>query len=210
MSNKYTDRAIAMAGIIQATHCVKEIAETGQTDNHALQASIESIFTVDAETTIDVYGDLHNLRYGLECSQELFSSDSKNLDMETMQYTIMILQLERKLSKNKQMLTALADGIDKAKQQAEIFSTTHENVLANLAGLYSDTISTLSPRIMVQGDSSFLNDTQNVYKIRSLLLSAIRSAVLWRQKGGSRWQFMFSRQKYADEFQSLINKVNMH
>ena len=108
------------------------------------------------------------------------------------------------------MLAQLADGIDRAKQQAEVFSTTHENVLANLAGLYSDTISTLSPRIMVQGEQVYLNDTLNVNKIRALLLSAIRSAVLWRQKGGTRLQIMFSRKKYLQEIQLLINKLNAH
>lgn len=210
MNNKYTDRALAMAGIIQATHCVKEIGVLGRTDVEALRCSIESIFTVNAESTLEVYGGLQNLRHGLEYALELFSADSKTLDMETMQYTIGILQLERRLSKNPAMLNTLAEGIEKAKQQAEIFSTTHDNVLANLAGLYSDTISTLSPRIMVQGDASFLNDPQNVHKIRALLLSAIRSAVLWRQKGGNRWQIMLSRKKYANEFQALIEKLNLH
>lgn len=210
MSTKYTDRAIAMAGIVQATHCVKQIAEEGRTDNDAMSASIESIFTIDAMTTLDVYGGLHNLRHGLEYAVELFSGNSQHLDMETMQYTITVLQLERKLSGNAAMLNQLAEGIERAKQQAEVFSSTHENVLANLAGLYSDTISTLSPRIMVQGESAYLNDTLNVHKIRSLLLSAIRSAVLWRQKGGGRLQIMFMRQKYVTEFQSLINKLNAH
>lgn len=210
MNRKYTERAIAMAGVIQSTYCVKEIAETGRTENDAFQASIESIFTIDAETTLDVYGSLHNLRHGLEYAIELFSSDSKKIDVETMQYTISILQLERKLSKNSAMLNTIAEGIERAKNQAEIFSCTHENVLANLASLYSETISTLSPRIMVQGESTFLNDPQNVNKIRALLLAAIRSAVLWHQKGGSRLQIMFTRQKYINEFQLLINSLNMH
>jgi high frequency lysogenization protein len=210
MNNTNTDRALAIAGVIQATHCVKEIGVHGQTDAEALRSSIESIFTVNAETTLDVYGGLQNLRHGIEYALQLFSADNKALDLEIMQYTIGILQLERKLSKKPAMLNALAVGIEKAKQQAGIFSTTHDNVLANLAGLYSDTISTLSPRIMVQGEASFLNDTQNIHKIRALLLSAIRSAVLWRQKGGNRWQIMFSRKKYVAEFQSLIEKLNMH
>lgn len=32
-----------------------------------------------------------------------------------------------------------------------------------------------------------------VAEIRALLLAAVRSAVLWRQLGGSYWDFLFSR-----------------
>jgi high frequency lysogenization protein len=108
------------------------------------------------------------------------------------------------------MLAQISDGIERARQQAAVFTTTHENVIANLAGLYSDTISTLKPRILVNGDPTWLNDTQNVQKIRALLLAAIRSAVLWRQSGGTRLQLLFSRKKYLAEFQRLFNSLNIH
>ncbi|MGD8999522.1 MAG: high frequency lysogenization protein HflD [Granulosicoccaceae bacterium] len=210
MSKTITDKVIAFAGILQATHCVKDIARTGRTDNDALRASIESLFVIDAEKTEDVYGGLHGLRYGIGQGAKLFASDNKQIDMESMQYTIAAIQLERKLARQPQMLAQIADGIERARQQAAVFTTTHENVIANLAGLYSDTISTLKPRILVNGDPTWLNDTQNVQKIRALLLAALRSAVLWRQSGGTRLQLLFSRKKYLAEFQRLFNSLNIH
>ena len=36
-----------------------------------------------------------------------------------------------------------------------------------------------------------------VAEIRALLLAALRSAVLWRQMGGSYWDFMFRRRAMA-------------
>ncbi len=40
-----------------------------------------------------------------------------------------------------------------------------------------------------------LQQTDNAAKIRALLLAGIRSARLWRQLGGHRWQLIFSRRK---------------
>ena len=36
-----------------------------------------------------------------------------------------------------------------------------------------------------------------VAEIRALLLAALRSAVLWRQCGGSLWDFVFRRREMA-------------
>ncbi len=66
-------------------------------------------------------------------------------------------------------------------------------MLASLGGLYADTISHLKPRVMVQGNPHYLGQAGVVAEIRALLLAAVRSAVLWRQLGGSYWDFLFSR-----------------
>ncbi len=46
---------------------------------------------------------------------------------------------------------------------------------------------------MVQGNPHYLGQAGVVAEIRALLLAAVRSAVLWRQLGGSYWDFLFSR-----------------
>jgi high frequency lysogenization protein len=45
----------------------------------------------------------------------------------------------------------------------------------------------------VQGNPHYLQQPQVVAEIRALLLAALRSAVLWRQLGGSYWDFVFRR-----------------
>ena len=40
-------------------------------------------------------------------------------------------------------------------------------------------------------------DPALVAEIRALLLAALRSAVLWRQMGGSLWDFVFRRREMA-------------
>ena len=66
-------------------------------------------------------------------------------------------------------------------------------MLASLGSLYADTISHLKPRVMVQGNPHYLGQAGVVAEIRALLLAAVRSAVLWRQLGGSYWDFLFGR-----------------
>ncbi|MCG8433413.1 MAG: DUF489 family protein, partial [Gammaproteobacteria bacterium] len=82
------------------------------------------------------------------------------------------------------------------------FDPTHDNVLANLADTYVNTIGTLRPRVLVNGEHGHLQNPRNVNLIRALLLAGIRSATLWYQCGGSRWNLLFSRRSFlaaADE-----------
>ncbi|MCG6968807.1 MAG: lysogenization regulator HflD, partial [Gammaproteobacteria bacterium] len=112
----------------------------------------------------------------------------------------------RKLLKEPELLKRITDGIEKARNQADHFSTTHDNVIASLADVYSETISTLRPRVMVNGEHNHLSNPDNANKIRALLLAAIRSAVLWDQCGGSRWQIMFNRKAFITEAEKIIQE----
>ncbi|SOO34762.1 High frequency lysogenization protein hflD homolog (fragment) [Xanthomonas citri pv. fuscans] len=66
-------------------------------------------------------------------------------------------------------------------------------MLGSLGGLYAQTISHLRPKVMVQGNPHYLGQAGVVAEIRALLLAALRSAVLWRQMGGSLWDFLFAK-----------------
>jgi high frequency lysogenization protein len=58
---------------------------------------------------------------------------------------------------------------------------------------------------MVSGDNQYLGDPGNANRIRALLLSGIRSAVLWRQLGGSRWQLLFQRKKLCEQARAILS-----
>lgn len=45
-----------------------------------------------------------------------------------------------------------------------------------------------------------------ILKIRALLLAGVRSAVLWRQVGGRRWQLFLWRNKFAKLAKKLIEQ----
>ena len=125
----------------------------------------------------------------------------KTTDMR--RYAIALIHLERKLAKRKDLLGKIASGLEQAQQGLDHFPMLHTNTLARLADIYSETISTMQPRIMVKGEPLHLQNQDNVNKIRCLLLAGIRSAMLWRQCGGSRFQVLLSRKKLLREVEQL-------
>ena len=87
----------------------------------------------------------------------------------------------------------VGDGITNAKRQADHFSVTHENVIANIAGLYTDTVSTIKGRIQVTGNAFYLEQPAIAQRVRCLLFAGIRSAFLWHQLGGKRSHILWHR-----------------
>jgi high frequency lysogenization protein len=203
----YRDQTLALAGMFQAGNLVRQIAREGSANPREVEIAIDSILRIDAETTDEVYGGVENLRQGLELLATLYSPMNKQRDMEITQYVLGIAHLEKKMQKQPQLFQAVGSGIERAKAQTEMFESTHENVIANLADTYANTISTLSPRIVVSGEQGYLNNQNNANKVRALLLSLMRSAVLWRQKGGKRWQFLFNRKKIMKSAAEILAEI---
>ena len=202
-----TDRTLALAGIFQATGLVQEMAERGSVDPEAFQTSIRSIFEVDPPTTEAIFGDAAALRRGLKGVVEHLSGKQTPRKAQVVKYAVGVLYLERRMAKQADMLHQIRLGIERARQQSEHFSITHRNVLASLAACYSDTISTLTPRIIVSGEQGHLSNPEVAASVRALLLAAIRSAVLWRQCGGNRFQLLFGRRKLLAEAQRLLESI---
>ena len=190
------DRVIALSALMQSVSMVQQIAETGQVSNSELQTMLQSLLMMDAPDTLSVYGGLANLNTGLQQFNRQLSKRKAQGDIVVLRYAIAILHLERKLRKHPEMLSLITRELDQVPQQIDYFgSITSTQVIARFADIYQRTVSELSPRIQVFGDSTFLQQPDNVNRIRALLLAAIRAAVLWRQKGGRRWQFLWQSNK---------------
>lgn len=201
-----SNQTLALAGIAQACSLVRQLAEKGNADQNAMAASIGSVLKIDSDSVADVFGGIQGVQHGLEqLDKQLTSRVVAN--PEQARYAAQIVHLQKQLSQNSDMLNTIRVGITKAQAQSEHFGIMHENVLANLADLYHSTISTLQPRIMINGDPQHLSNQGTVNKIRALLLAGIRSSLLWRQCGGSRWHFLLSRKKLHNEAKRLLTHV---
>lgn len=199
-------QTIALAGIAQACYLVRQLATTGNADPEAMAASIGSVLKIDADSVTDVFGGLAGIRQGLEQPDKQLTSRVV-ANPEQARYAAQLIHLQKQLSQNQEMLNKIRIGISKAQAQAEHFGIMHENVLANLADIYHSTISTLQPRIMINGDPQHLGNQGTVNKIRALLLAGIRASLLWRQCGGSHWQLLLSRKKLQDEANRLLLQI---
>lgn len=208
MTYTITDRTIALAGIFQAAQVVQQIANTGNTDEQAMATCLQSLFKINVEKAKDAYDDSENLAIGFRTLIEQLGGQTEanggKRDLYISKYTAGIMVLERRLSKNPDMLKTISSGIERASNQVEHFSLMHDNVIASLAHVYSETISTIKPRIMVQGEHVYISNSNLANRIRAVLLSAIRAAVLWRQCGGTRWQLLLQRRAIVEEAKRLL------
>lgn len=201
------NRALALAGVVQAAALVKQLAWKGTANQEEFATCIYSLFQTHAPTVPAVYCESRKVLMGLKALRGLLGDNKTNKDPEIARYTISLLHLERLLLKDPKVLNVVQRGIDRAKTQALHFSNTHENVIANLAGIYTDSLSTFKFRIHINGDPNHLSSNANVNKIRAVLLAGVRSAVLWRQLEGTRMQLVFGKRTLLQDVNDLIKEL---
>ena len=184
------DRMLALAGLAQALAQVRRIADTGQSETSIVATALDSVFRIDADSPADVYGGAGEVRPGLALLRGYLRNEPR--DQMLPRLALAVVQLERRFSRDP-MAARVQEGIVALAPQAERQGSTHPDVLAALGALYADTVSRLRPRVMVQGNPHYLGQQAVVAEIRAVLLAALRSAVLWRQTGGSLWDFVLRR-----------------
>lgn len=198
---------IALAGIYQAVHLVKQTAHGGSSNHSAFVASVGSVFRFDADSAESVYGGIAGLKHGLDTLVEELGRPGLKQDPELTAYAANLMFLERKLISLPWMVDTLRSEIEAAKGVAKTDDVDDPAVIANLAHAYSQTISRLSPRILVQGEPALLKQADVANRIRALLLAGIRAAVLWRQVGGSRFRLLFGRKRIVREAQAALSML---
>jgi len=207
------NRVLALAAMVQAAHLVQGIARKGVADSGELECAIDSILVTPGNESIHaglLYKGPHRLRTGLILLQKLLAGEKLGADIkqakELMAYCAAMMSLERKLARDRDMLGRLGDGIGRIRKQRDYFGAAmHDNVIAAIAGLYGETISTMTPRIIVHGKPELLSQSSNTNKVRALLFSGIRAAHLWRSHGGGHFHLLLRRRALAREAQQLLH-----
>lgn len=195
------DRTLALAGVFHGCALAHQIASSGQISEDQLGTAVATVLDTDAPDVESVYGAAHNLEAGLKALVGLRHAEHAY----TSRYVIGIMTLERILKKRRDINDQLGEGIAKVAEQARYFgSNGHESVVGGLAELYKNQISPLGPRIMINGEAVYLENPRHAAEIRAMLLVALRSAVLWRQIGGTRLSLIFGYRKIVDEAKRLL------
>ncbi|MEE8428958.1 MAG: high frequency lysogenization protein HflD [Gammaproteobacteria bacterium] len=207
MKYSESDRCLALAGLFQAAELVQRTAHRQSIDQTAVEAILGSIFHIDTDSVAAVYAGSGSVRMGLNSLGRHLGKKPGPEELEVIRYVIKLLNLERKLVKHKELVVMLQGGIRQVKQITEPFSPGREDVINALSALYQRTISTLSPRIMVQGEPDILADPVKTNLVRALLLGGIRSALLWRQCGGNRMFLLLRRRAILQEADQLLEQA---
>ncbi len=203
------NRAVALAAVTQAASLVESIARNGSCDSEDFETMIGSLFAENSQHVSAIYGGLYPLRAGLHLSSKLLAGTHIEQAKPILTYAAGMMALEKKLSKNKMMLTTVAEGMQRSKKQSDYFgSVTHTSVIGGIANLYGNTISTLKPSIIVRGKPEHLKQSVNTNKVRALLFSGIRAAHFWHQHGGGHFRLLIGRKKLHHQTLKLLEEAS--
>ena len=182
---------MGLAGAYQAVAQAQLLAVEGRVDTGVAEACLASVFRIDADDAAAVYGGCAQVRVGLDLLRAELERDGASPQLT--RAVVTVLHLQGSLRRRPEVLGRVGAGIEAATRSADAMGNDHDSVYERLGELYSQTLSTLRPRVMIQGNGLHLSQARTVTRIRALLLAAVRSAVLWRQSGGRHWQLLLRR-----------------
>ena len=190
------NEVISLGAIYQASSEIKKIAWQGRINNKFIEPLIYSVYQTTSNEIEDIYINLKRLNTGLDFLRKQFVGDVFSRDAEVDRYFEAINVLVKNMNKNSEIFSNLRDELSRHKE-----NVTEDNLHEHaefLSNLYLKTISKINPRIIVNGDNIHLTDNKNASMIRALLLSAIRSFILWQQSGGTKFRIFLFKKKMAE------------
>lgn len=191
--NAIEDRTIALAGVIQACQQVQSLARRGYAAPSEFESSLQSILVLDAMNSPAIFGGLIGVRNGLQTLGQGLLKSPQASDVELLRYVMAILNLQSQLYRDEQRFAAFANSVE------QLSSFSREDLNEACSEVYQEFISPLRPQIIVQGEEEHLQKEDVPPQIRTMLLAAMRSAVLWQQKGGGKFRLLWeqTRMKHA-------------
>ena len=190
------NETISLGAIYQACNEIKKIAWQGQINNNIIEPLINSVYQTTSEEIEDVFISIKRLNSGLDFLRRQLVGDAFSRDGEVSRYFEAIGILVKNMNKKDNVLNKLRTEL--TKQSMPINEDNLDQHALFLSELYLSTISTVEPRIIVNGDNKYLTDKKNAAMIRSLLLCAIRSYILWQQSGGSKFRIFIFKKNIAE------------
>lgn len=210
--SRFRDQVLALAGLFQAARLTQQLARDGRADSAAFTATLESILRIDAPTTESIFGGTKGVTLGLTILRDKLTGKTDPRDLEIARYVIALLQLQARLAREPAVQQTIRRGVETIQAQMKFFEATQsgdtlqQSQVEKLAELYTQTLSQLPPRIMVNGEHGHLANPVIAARVRTALFAGVRAAFLWRQLGGKRWQLLLARRRIANEAAQLLGE----
>ncbi|MEE7548555.1 DUF489 family protein, partial [Xanthomonas sp. Kuri4-1] len=109
MSSPMDNRVLALAGVAQALQQVRRIADTGQSEASTVRTAMDSVFRIDADSPVAVYGSVADVAPGLRLLHNYFRNQAQ--DEMLPRLGLAVLQLERRFVRQPATVEAVAGGI---------------------------------------------------------------------------------------------------
>ena len=197
-------RTMALAGVFQATELVRQAACHGTWSGFAATACLNSLFRLEADSVEEVYEGPGKFRLGVETMLSVLGGEQRHMD--ALRYAIGLLQIERKFKRLEDIQEQVGEGLERIRAcGTNLDQHEREDLQAQqISELYSQSVSRIEPRIVVNGKPQYLQIRRTVDWVRTLLMAGLRSAYLWDQLGGGRLELVFGRKKICREAESLL------
>jgi high frequency lysogenization protein len=211
---------LVLAAVFQAAQLVHMVATSGsnrigEMGEHYREVSIKAALNIRPDGNPNsnsqiFFPHLSDVELGLRTLEQCFSSPYQSLAGHsrlprlrlknpklTLQYALALLNLSAKVYRNVEHRKNIRQTQQNIIRQLAFFGHHyhHHSIIAPLAQLYSETASTLKPKIMVQGNAESFKNPNEVAMIRALLFSGLQAAHYWRNLGGTPWKLLFSKGK---------------
>jgi high frequency lysogenization protein len=198
------DRYLALAGAFQASELVRQAAWHGTWSGYAATACLHSLFKLEADSTAEIYGGKEHMKLGVETMLAVLEGEERYVD--SLRYVVGLLQVERKFRRAGKLQHQVGERLGEISDLgSELEQHERQDLQAHeISELYSGTISRLTPRIVVNGKPQYLKNQRTVDWVRTLLLAGLRSATLWQQLGGGRFELMFGRKNIIREARAFL------
>lgn len=204
-------QTIALSAMCQSALMIQQVSKGTILDKDSLMCLFKGIISMEPQSVFDVYGSIEELTDGAKLVQHQLSGNATKKDVEVTRYLAGIMSISKKLLKNPAALSTLKEKLDEVQRRLSHFELDDPSIIQNFAECYSEVISPLGQKIQVIGNPTLLQQTSIQHKVRALLLSAVRAAVLWRQMGGKRRDFIFNRKTVLQDvisFNQELTSIN--
>lgn len=192
-------QTITIAAICQSALMIQQIAKGKPYDDNAFECLMTSVMITNPNSVFDVYNSITDISDGSRLMVHQLSGQTTAKDVEVTRYIAGIMSLSKKLLKNNKALSRLKSSLEDIERRLAHFEITSPSIIQNFAESYSEAISPIGQKIQVIGTPDILRQPTVQAKVRALLLAGIRAAVLWRQIGGKRRQFIFGRKAILED-----------
>lgn len=219
-------RTLALAGVFQSAQLAHLLAygqscSTEQPLTEYFTASIQACLNIrphaiENKNPLLYFQQLHHLSLGLQSLEngitQPFSPTPKSRLPQITQakypttYALTLIKLAKKIYARPDFVQRIESMQQQVLKQLAFFDYDylHPSIMGNIALCYSETASTLTPRILIKGKVEALKDQQQADRIRTALMTGLQTAHLWRQLGGSSWGFVFGKKRIITDIRSLL------
>ncbi|HIP08071.1 MAG TPA: DUF489 family protein [Mariprofundaceae bacterium] len=189
-------RALALAALTQTTSLIESIAHEGKLEHPRFACCMDAFFD-------PTYLGDRTFYAGAVQAKRLLQGQNIAHAKGILTLGTALIALEKKLAKQPRHLEHIAQGLQRVERQIKYFNDPyHGNIISAIAQLYGETVSQMTPQVIVRGKTEHLTPA-NKEKIRCLLFSGIRAAWIWRINDGNTFRLIFGRKKLIRELENI-------